>query len=139
MIEYKEVLQYKEVEGIDASTYAGKAAIAVKTKAKGIMGEDLLIFNLVDFVSFITLQNKFADKGIFITDTNKEQCYIKIIEQGDESLISDLERFINLLDSIREIEKQKEEYQSVISKLKNLSDYSDADAVNAVVEDYLRR
>jgi hypothetical protein len=139
MIEYKEVLQYKEVEGIDASTYAEKAAIAVKTKAKGIMGEDLLIFNLVDFVSFITLQNKFADKGIFITDTNKEQCYIKIIEQGDESLISDLERFINLLDSIREIEKQKEEYQSVISKLKNLSDYSDADAVNAVVEDYLRR
>lgn len=139
MIEYKEVLQYKEVEGIDASTYAGKAAIAVKTKAKGIMGEDLLIFNLVDFVSFIILQNKFADKGIFITDTNKEQCYIKIIEQGDESLISDLERFINLLDSIREIEKQKDEYQSVISKLKNLSDHSDVDAVNMIVEDYLRR
>lgn len=139
MIEYKKVEEYKEVEGIDATTYAGKAALAVKTKTRGVMGEDLLIFKLIDFVSFIMLQNKFADKGIFITNSNKEQCYIKIIEQGDDSLIVDLERFINLMDSMQVIEKQKDEYQSIISKLRNLSDYSDADIVNAIVEDYLRR
>ena len=43
--------KYTEIEGIDASTYAGKAALAVKTKARGIMGDDLLIFKLVDFTS----------------------------------------------------------------------------------------
>jgi len=139
MIEYKTVLQYKEVEGIDANTYAGKAAIAVKTKAKGSLGEDLLIFTLIDFVSLMTLHNKFAEKGIFITDENREQCYIKIIEQGDESLINDLEKYINLLDNIRLIEKKKEEYQLIINKLKNLQDYSDVDSVNTIIEDYLRR
>lgn len=132
-------MEYKEVEGIDASTYAGKAALAVKTKARGIMGDELLTFKLVDFVSFMILQNKFADKGIFITESNKEQCYIKIIEQGDESLIVDLEKYINILDSIKIIEKQKEEYSDIINKLKTLSDYNDADKVNAIIQDYLRR
>ncbi len=131
--------KYREIEGIDASTYAGKAAWAIKTKARGIMGDDLLIFKLVDFVSFITLQNKFASQGIFITESNKEQCYIQIIEKGDESLIVDLEKYINLLDSIKTIEKQKEEYETIISNLRNLPDHNDQEKVNAIVEDYLRR
>ena len=75
-----------EIEGIDASTYAGKAAKACKTKVRGIMGDDLLIFTLIDFVSFMELNNKFASKNIFITETNKEEKYIEIIETGDESL-----------------------------------------------------
>ncbi len=131
--------KYREIEGIDASTYAGKAAWAIKTKARGIMGDDLLIFKLVDFVSFITLQNKFASQGIFITESNKEQCYIQIIEKGDESLIVDLEKYINLLDSIKTIEKQKEEYETIISNLRNLPDHNDQEKVNAIIEDYLRR
>ena len=60
--------QYKEVCGIDASTYAGKAALAIKTKARGLLGDDLLIFTLLDFVSLMNINNKFATKGIFITD-----------------------------------------------------------------------
>lgn len=131
--------KYTEIEGIDATTYAGKAALAVKTKARGVMGDDLLIFKLVDFVSFMMLQNKFADKGIFITEANKEQCYIKIIEMGDESLIVDLERYINLLDSIKVIENQKSEYTDIINKLKVLSNYNDESKVNEIIEDYLRR
>ncbi len=103
------------------------------------MGDDLLIFKLVDFVSFITLQNKFASQGIFITESNKEQCYIQIIEKGDESLIVDLEKYINLLDSIKTIEKQKEEYETIISNLRNLPDHNDQEKVNAIIEDYLRR
>lgn len=131
--------KYKEIEGIDASTYAGKAAWAIKTKARGIMGDDLLIFKLVDFVTFINLQNKFASQGIYITESNKEQCYIQIIEKGDESLIVDLEKYINLLDSIKVIEKQKEEYESIMIKLKQLADYNDEEKVNSIVEEYLRR
>lgn len=130
---------YVEVEGIDASTYAGKAASAVKVKARGILGDDLLNFNLINFVSFMLIHDKFMSKGIVITDDNKEECYIKIIELGDEKLIDDLEKYINLKDTIKQIEKQKEEYQSVIKKLQNLKDKNDADAVNSTVEEYLRK
>lgn len=129
----------EEVEGIDTSTYAGKAAKAVKTKARGIMGDDLLIFKLVDFVSLMMLNNKFLSKGIVITDTNKEECYIKIIESGDDSMIMDLEKYITLKDDIKLIESQKSEYSEIINKLQLLSDPNSTDAVNAIVESYLRR
>jgi len=128
-----------EIEGIDASTYAGKAVWAVKTKARGVFGDDLLTFILLDFISLMMLNNKFISKGIVITDNNKEECYIKIIESGDESLIGDLERYINLKDSIKNIEKKKEEYSSIINQLQVLSDYNDESSVNAIVENYLRK
>lgn len=131
--------KYTEVEGIDATTYAGKAALACKKKARAIMGEELLIFHLVDFVTFIELNNKFMDLGIHITDDNKEKCYIKIIEQDNLKLIDDLETYINLKDEIKMIREKKEEYQKIISKLQNLDDFNDENAVNNVVEDYLRR
>lgn len=131
--------QYREVEGIDASTYAGKAALAVKTKARGIMGDDLLIFKLVDFVTFMSLNNMFLERNIVITDKNREEAYIKIIETGDEELITALEKYLTIKDEIKKIEAQKDEYFSVINKLQTLSNKEDSDAVNSIVEEYLRR
>lgn len=132
-------MSYIEIEGIAANTYAGKAALAVKTKARGIMGDDLLIFTLLDFVSYMQLNNKFATEGIFITDSNKEECYIKIIETGKESLIKDLERYIELGDNIKRIESQKQEYNQIIDKLRLLSDHNNESSVNGIIEEYLRR
>lgn len=129
----------KQVEGIDANTYAGKAVKALKIKARGIFGDDLLTFALLDFVSLMSLNNKFISKGIVITDDNKEECYIKIIESGEESLIGDLEKYINLKDSIKLIEQKKEEYFSIVNQLQLLSNYNDEPAVNSIVEEYLRR
>lgn len=130
---------YTEIEGIDESTYAGKAAKAVKTKARGIFGDDFIAFTLIDFVSFMQLNNKFANQGIFITEKNKEEKYIEIIETGDESLIEDLETYITLLDNIKIIQTKKDEYSNIIGSLQLLQDYNDAKAVNSVVEEYLRR
>jgi len=128
-----------EVEKINYYTYAGKAAKAVKVKARGIFGDDLLTFKLIDFVSIMMINNKFLSKGIAITDDNKEECYIKIIEMGDEQLINDLERYITLKDEIRDLELKKLEYDDIIGKLRSLPDLNDEDAVNEIVEDYLRR
>ena len=130
---------YEEIEGIDTKTYAGKAALAVKTKVRGILGDDLLTFTLLDFVTFMQLNNAFAAKGIFITEKNKEEKYIEIIETGDENLIQDLEQYIMLLDNIKMIQKKKEEYCQVIDNLKHVQNYDDAQAVNNIVESYLRR
>lgn len=131
--------EYKEVEGIDATTYAGKAALAVKTKARGILGDDLLIFKLVDFVSFMILNNKFLRKGFSITEDSKEESYIKIIESNDEDLINDLEKYISLCDDIKKIEEQKNEFTNIIKQLQILNDHNNEESVNKIVESYLRR
>ena len=73
--------KYTEVEGIDATTYAGKAALAAKKKARGVLGDELVIFTLVQFIQFIQLNNKFMDLGIHITDDNKEEWTEPIINQ----------------------------------------------------------
>ena len=132
-------MKYTEVEGIDGSTYAGKAAMAVKTKARGMFGDELLTFKLIDFVTFMQLNNKFASKGIFITDENREEKYIEIIETGEEELINELENYIELKDSIQLLEKKKKEYVSIIEKLQHLKDYNDEESVNSIIENYLRR
>lgn len=131
--------KYVEVEGIDASTYAGKAAMAVKTKLRGILGDDILTVKLIDFVTYINLNNRFSSKGIFITDNNKEEAYIKIIETGDETLITDLETFITIKDSLADLEAKKAEYTGIINKLTMLTDKNDEAAVNGIIEEYLRR
>lgn len=131
--------EYIEIEGIPYSTYAGLAAYACKKKFRGLMGEELLISKLTDFVTLMLLNNKFCDKGIFISDDNKEECYIKIIELGDESLIEDLEKFIALKDNIKHIEDLKCEYNDIIQQLQNLQNSNDEIGVNKIVEAYLRR
>lgn len=131
--------KYIEVEGIPYSTYAGKAANACRIKFRGVMGEDLLIAKLLDFITLMSLNNKFANIGIFITDTNREECYIKIIETGDETLIMDLEQYISIKDSITAIENKKIEYTKIISSLQNLSDKDDENTINDIVKEYLRR
>lgn len=128
-----------EVEDIDVTTYAGKAAAACRTKVRGILNGDLLAFIIVDFVNFMLLHNKFLSKNVIITEDNKEECYIKIIEMGEESLIEDLEAYINLKDKIKNVETIREEYYSVVNQLRNLNDKNDKTAVNSIIEEYLRR
>lgn len=128
-----------EVEGIDATTYAGKAAAACRTKVRGILDGGLLSFMIVDFVNFMLLHNKFLTRNIIITEDNKEECYIKVIEMGEESLIEDLEKYINLKDKIKTVESKREEYYAIITKLQNLADKNDRTTVNSIVEEYLRR
>lgn len=132
-------IKVEQIEGIDTSTYAGKAIKSVKTKLRGIMGDEILTMTLIDFVSFMLLNNKFANKGIFITHNNKEEKYIEIIETCDEELINDLEKYIILLDKLKEIEIKKEEYCNIVDSLKSLNDYNDRLSINSIIEEYLRR
>ena len=93
----------------------------------------------MDLVKFMILSNDFMSKGIFITDDNREECYIKIIEMGDESLIQKLEDYLNMKDSINIIQKKQEEYKKIIVQLQELEDKNNESEVNQIVEEYLRR
>lgn len=129
----------EKINEISTSTYAGKAAKAVKQKAQSIISDGLITFTLLDFISFIQINNMFADQGIFITNENKEQKYIEIIESGDEKLISFLEEYINLLDNIKNINNKKTEYQTIIYQLQTINDKDNIEEINKIVEEYLRR
>lgn len=124
---------------MDNTSYAQKAARALRVKARGIMGEDALVFHLMDFVNYMDLSNEFASRGIFVTDDNREESYIKIIETGDPSLIDKLENMINLKEAINTLRAQRDEYESLVSALDAVPDQNDEETINSIIKDYLQR
>jgi hypothetical protein len=72
--------KYTEVEGIDASTYAGKAALAVKKKARGILGDELVIFTLVKFVQFMQLITSLMHLVYKLPKTIKKNVIFKLLK-----------------------------------------------------------
>lgn len=130
----------EELEGIKLDTYAGKAVIALRTKLKGILGDSgFLLLHLMDIVDFMMLHDKFASKGIFITQDNREEKYIEIIQTGDQDMIDDLERYIGYLDRLTELRTKIDTYNDIIQELKEVSDPNSEEEVNNIVKDYLKK
>lgn len=49
---------------------------------------------------FMILNNDLCNEGYYITNENREEVYIKILETGDEELISKLEDYLNYKDEL---------------------------------------
>ena len=103
MTDIKEILQkiheramnFKNVEGVDATTPAGKAILKVREKFRGVLGDSgFLLINLVHLINILLLHDKFAAEGIYITNENREEKYIEILEKDDPKLLEDLEKYI---------------------------------------------
>lgn len=131
--------QIKEIEGISLDTYAGKAALACRNKLRGIFSDnDFTMLHLMDVVVFIMQHDKLASKGYFITNDNRDDVYIKILESGDMQLFSDLEKYISYFDIMTVLSDKVEEYNKIIDQLK-LNVNSSEDDINNIVKSYLTR
>jgi len=68
----------------------------------------------MDFFEFVVANNKFCTRGIFITDDNREEEYLKIINTGDIDLIENLERFLESFDTLKEVSKRYSKIRDLI-------------------------
>lgn len=78
--------------------------------------------------SFMVLNNDLAARGFFITDTNREEMYLKILETGDAALIQKLEDYLNHRDEIDRVSQLERKFSTFRSKIQ------DARKVDDVVE-----
>lgn len=126
-----------QIENIDINTYAGKALVACRTKMKGIFGDNgLITLNLISFMEFIRCHDQLAAHGYFITDENREEIYIDILNKEDEKLLDILQKYIDLIDSFEKVLTEIERYKKVVQAVQEcLPD--DIQAVNAAVKEYL--
>jgi len=58
--------------------------------------------SIFDFFNFQILNNKLAAAGYVISDLNREEKYLEIVNSNDQDLISDLEEYLSLLDRLSE-------------------------------------
>ena len=126
-----------QIENVDINTYAGKAIIACRTKFKGIYGDNgLITMNLISMVDMLRNHDYLASYGYFITDENREDKYIEILEKDDPKLLSALEQYITYLDTSVEMERVIRDYKEVIEQIKEQNP-DDVQAINAIIKPYL--
>ena len=84
---------------------------------------------IAKFYRFFILSHYFADKGIFITDENRESKYLEVINsaaqltdpEASEEMIANLEEYINLLDNLAEIKNILKDLDKFIESVNEIS------------------
>lgn len=82
-------------------------------------------FCAMDFFDYVNAFNHLASLGYFITDQNREEKYIEIIESGDESLIGDLEIYLenkDKLENMSHLFNKKKEFEGSINECETLEE-----------------
>jgi len=84
---------------------------------------------IAKFYRFFILSHYFADKGIFITEENRENKYLEIINSAaqledpdaSEAMIANLEEYINLLDSLSEMKNILKDLDAFIESVNEVT------------------
>lgn len=74
------------------------------------------------YYRFAYLNNIFASKGIFITQENREDKYIEILEKNDEELMNYLEELLNVMNKLEYFETMYAKYLNACEELSKTSD-----------------
>lgn len=83
----------------------------------------------VEVFGFVTSFAKLADAGYFITDENREEKYIEIIQSEDDNLLAALEEFLETKESLEKVysaHSNLKEFQEKIQKVKTVEDVEEA-------------
>lgn len=125
----------------DIRDYHRKYNISAKDKMKYNIMEQAESFykarvnkgSLLDYLYYIDINNELNSRGFFITDSNKEEKYLEILETGDDNLIDLLEEFLILKDQLSELKTARQIFIEVISKLKETEE-SDVEMLKEIQE-----
>ncbi len=97
-----------------------KGVTLAKMRAK--IDGHLASISALEFYSFFTVHTKLMDAGYFITDENREEKYLEIINSGDEDIISSLEEYLENRDRINIVSwayKQLKRAEEAIEDIEN--------------------
>lgn len=71
-----------------------------RTRGRNYVSSRLQLTSFFDFFDFINSNNVLLDRGFIITDKNKTEEYLKIVDTGDDDLIEALDDYLTARDHI---------------------------------------
>jgi hypothetical protein len=83
---------------------------------------------------FTILNNDLSSRGFFITNENREEKYLEILETGDEQLIAKLEDYLNYKDEIEAVAHLERKFSKFRTAIKSAST---VDEVNTITDKFL--
>ena len=79
-------------------------------------------------------RNIFASMGYFITENNREEIYIKILETDNDELIANLEEYLKVMSQLNQYEQM---YQSFLNGLDEMEMTDDEVTLNQILQEAL--
>jgi hypothetical protein len=90
-------------------------------KIRMLVTPELAKISSFSLYGFTVLNNDLANAGYFITNDNREEKYLEILETGDEKLISKLEDYLNYKDEIETVASLERKFQTFRRDVKDAS------------------
>lgn len=108
-------------------TYRVKIIKDAKRKLESLVKEN----DMIDYINYIDLNNELAERGIFITNSNREEKYLEILETGNEHNIDLLEDYLNLRDDLSRVKSAKNDFLKILEKVKDTKE-ADIDKLKSI-------
>ena len=113
-----------------------KAKNSSLQKVRMLVTPDLSKISGFALYGFIVLNNDLSNAGYFITNDNREEKYLEILETGDEKLISKLEDYLNYRDELENISHLERKFSAFRSEIKMANSIEE---VKTIEERFLER
>lgn len=126
-----EVTVLDAFETVDPLVAAKNASII---KIRMLVTPELSKIAGLTLYGFIVLNNDLTTRGYFITDANREEQYLAILETGDEKLVDILEQYLNYRDEIDRVAQLERRFSAF---KKSVMAASTADEVRTLEEQFL--
>lgn len=105
------------------------------TQGKEYLNTRIGIPEVFNFVEFIILNNHLIEKGYVITDDNRHEKYLEIVETGDLDLIEKLESFLEARDEVMTKYSWYGVYKNFINKINRASSKQE---MNEIWKEYIQ-
>jgi hypothetical protein len=107
---------------------------AALVKVRMLVNPELAKLSGLTLYGFMVLNNDLISAGYTITNTNREEQYLKILETGNEQLIAKLEDYLNYKDDIERVASVERAFAAF---KKAMRDCTTAEAVAELEQRYI--
>lgn len=125
-----------EVIDLEQSDPLGEARDAAVIKVRMLVTPELSKISGFAMYGFIILNNDLSAKGYFITNENREEKYLEMLETGDEKLIAKLEDYLNYKDEIESVAQLERKFSAYRAEIKTAATVEE---VKQIEEQFLER
>lgn len=103
--------------------------VSIIKQAKRKLESLVQTIDMVDYINYIDINNELHNKGIFISDNNREEKYIEVLETCDEKLIDCLEQYLELKDRMTPVKNAKKNFNNILRDVMNTKEEDIAELV----------
>lgn len=117
------IVKISDIEVVNEELEKDEVKINIINDARFMIQQRFDTSIIFDFFTFIMKNNELAAEGFFITNENRDDKYLEIVNKNDEDLLNNLSDYLKAMDNLLR-------YQQYYNLFKSLSDRLDSDELS---------